>query len=228
VIGRWRKAVNAPVLAFARLEAAWPKPPPDPEPVTRLEREWFNDPARLKRSPHDAREPPTLLGALVEGVRFANRLKDKLSAERDMLATTVGAAAAVKTLRAFVATITREAREPLTDTPLDNFAVINADEIETAKLGLEALFGLVDLRARRARRHRALFEVGREAQSKANVKSPLAGPTREGMKRTARRLREGAPSVGLDDIALVLKVTFGVGSTLVKAKMVENWTAGQQ
>jgi hypothetical protein len=210
VIGRWRKAHGAPVVAFAHIDAAWSSPFVILTPEERL--------------PRDQTEPPTALGALIEGVRFANALKGSLARERKVLVATLRAAEGVKAVRAFVEMIAREAEEPVADTPLDIHSVDYPGEIEAINAGLETLSLLISLRQKRARRAHTRFEVGREAESKANVKSPLAGLTREGLKRAARRPRDGAPNVGLGDIALVLKVTFAASDT-VNEKKVENWTA---
>jgi hypothetical protein len=167
VLDHWRQTnATGPILAFARITALWDTPFVALEPS--------------ERDARDKTEPPTLLGTLIEGMRFAGTVSGALNEERDALALTERAARALKTLKAFVNTIVSEATGPITGTPLDTRGVGYKEEIEKIDEGLSALDLLIRVRATRAVKAHERFEVSREVGSKASDKSKsrLDGATR--------------------------------------------------
>jgi hypothetical protein len=193
------------IVAFARIEKLWPKPPSlstaDDPFLAQLQADSEAYWGRSER-PNET-EPGTLTGALVEGVRFAARLEDEVEREKKVRSATEKATRAIAVLRGFVAAIDRERNAPFTDTPLDRPDITVPGELEKVSVGLHILDQLIETRAAMAAKSRLpeRFGVSREAMS--------MGPTMEGVKLAAKRIRAATPKVPLKEIALVLKCAFG-------------------
>jgi hypothetical protein len=235
-------AIEEKIVAFAKIEGLWPKPRPlDANDPFLAQIAADSEEIRRPGSPRFERpneaEPNSLIGILVEGVRFAARLESEAKREKRALDATVKAAEALEILRGFVRAIEREGKAPTTNTPLDAPNVTDPSEIERVHEGLRILSQIIEDRAylgTPARLDRKIggkpvmsatperFGVGREALAKP--KGRLPGPTMEGVRLAARRLRAMAPKATLEDLSLVLNCAFGTGSG-IDDTMLKNLTA---
>jgi hypothetical protein len=190
--------------AFKKIDALWPKPSSlsaDDSFLAELEaaseKEWGRDdrPSEF--------EPNSLIGALVEGAKFAARLVGEMEREeKRVLPTSERAARALEVLRGFVRAIERERKSPWTDTPLDRPDITFPGELEKVHDGLHILDQWIETRAEMAAKSRVAERFG------VSRKAGAIGSDMEGARLAAKRIRAATPTATLKEIAAVLNCAF--------------------
>jgi hypothetical protein len=134
----------------------------------------------------------SLIETLVKGLVHEGEVAGRVARERATLAAIRKASKAMGELRRSIGQHA-EFREPLAN--LDKFIKQRADQANSY-----------------------LESVKREALSGTNPKTELDGPTREGLRHAALRIKAMAPKATRGDTELVLAAAFGVDLELVNAK----------
>jgi hypothetical protein len=178
----------------------------DVEPIVAfaaISRVWSTDPppnqeevieivGGIRNSPLAIQQSYSLIEMLVKGLVHKGEVAGRVTHERRMLAAIRKASKTMGELRRSVGQYA-EFREPIAK--LDKFVKQRADQANSY-----------------------LDSVKREGMSRANPKTELDGPTREGLRHAAMAIRAMAPQAIYSDVELVLAAAFGIDVELVNVK----------